>query len=274
MPIVDTCTLDFVARRGGSYGHFRLWASLGFLLAALGGGLLADRAGVGAAAKAGLGGVALTAFVVSGLPRVGAAPAAGVRATQSTVGLASASAFLGSVVLMQMAVGAYDCCFSMYAQSVGLSSGAIGAAWAGTTLAEVAVMAVSGRIIASVGVGWAFVGALAGELGLWVVLALSRSIAAIAAAQLFHGLASGLFFTAGVQLAAGQASAGTRSTMQGLFVAAECAGGLVGGLIAGRLFEVGGSVLATSAAAVAGAALLVGGVVAAGSPRPAPVRGR
>ncbi|MCU1279040.1 MAG: transporter, partial [bacterium] len=45
--LVDATTLAHVRHHGGSYGRIRLWGSLGFLVAVVGAGVLAERAGVG-----------------------------------------------------------------------------------------------------------------------------------------------------------------------------------------------------------------------------------
>ena len=252
--LVDATTLDHVRHHGGSYGRIRLWGSLGFLVAALGFGALAERVGIGVMPTTTTWALALAALCSFALPAPPLVERAGVvGAWWKLVGDGESWLFFAAVALGYLATSAYDSGFSMHLAHLGFGGRFIGAAWATGVAAEIVMMALSGAILARVGAAPLFAFSLATATARWLLLSRVSSATAILLLQPLHGVTFGLFWVAGVTLTRDRAGAAPTAA-QGLFAAALGVGSLVGMNVAGRLLEVGGGRLLYGAAAAAAAA--------------------
>jgi PPP family 3-phenylpropionic acid transporter len=255
--LVDATALDHVRHAGGSYGRLRLWGSLGFLVAALGAGVLLQATGptwlIAAAATLLLlcGGCALAMPAPPPKERREV-----VGAWLHLLGTVDEWIFLVAVALMQMATAAYDSGFTLHLSRLGYGGRFIGAAWAIGVAAEIVLMAASPWILARVGAARLFAAAVATAAVRWALLARATAPGAILALQPLHGVTFGLFWVAAVTLVRARGSAAPTAA-QGLFSAALGAGSLVGMQVAGALLEAGGGrLLYGTASLVAAAATL------------------
>jgi MFS transporter, PPP family, 3-phenylpropionic acid transporter len=255
-PMADAAAVEHARRHGGSYGAVRLWGSVGFLIAALAGGLLLDRHGTRAPMLAALAALAAAAVAVWALPTApprrerGALTAAGRMLAHGDFWL-----FLATIALGQIAHSAYDSFFSLHLASLGWGGWFTGVAWAVGVVAEIGLLAASGRLMARFGAARLLALAFAVGCARWLLLAQVRHPALILGLQPLHALSFALYYVAGVTLTREQASAETQTAAQGLFAAAFALGGVLGMPLAGRLFErFGARAMFWTAAGAAGMA--------------------
>ncbi len=264
LSLVDAAALELSARTGAHYGRFRVWGSLGFLVAALGAGWLHDRWGAGrvmAGCTVGMGlavlaSLALPAPPVEERPRI-------LREWRRMLVKPALWLFLSAALLGQAAGAAYDSGFSLHLRALGFDGRFVGQAWAVGVGAEIVLMALSGILLAKIGAARLFALGTATGAARWFLLGRARSATAILALQPLHGVTFGLTYVAAVHLA--QARGPTAPTAaQGLYATAMMAGSLVGMSVAGALlgrwggqamFDVAGGValLATGCALAYGA---------------------
>ncbi|MBI5480597.1 MAG: MFS transporter [Deltaproteobacteria bacterium] len=255
-PMADAAAVEHARRHGGSYGAVRLWGSVGFLLAALAGGLLLDRSGSHVVMLAALAALLAAAVAVWAVP---APPPRAERGALRAAGRLLASGdfwlFLATVALGQVAHSAYDSFFSLHLARLGCGGRFTGLAWAVGVVAEIGLLAVSGRLIGRFGGARLLALAFAVGAARWLLLAEVRHPVLILALQPLHAVSFALYYVAGVTLTREQASEETQTAAQGLFSAAFALGGVVGMPLAGRLFErLGSRAMFGTAAAVAGMA--------------------
>ncbi len=251
--LADAATLDHVRRHGGSYGRIRLWGSLGFFVAVVATGALVERVGIDAilvASTVALGACAAIAFAMPSPPPAHDGRAVG--AWLYLVGDGRWWLFFAAAALGQMATAAYDAGFSLHLSRLGYGGRFIGVAWAVGVAAEIALMAVSARIVDRVGVERLFALTLVTAALRWLLLARVDGPVAILCLQPLHGITFGLFWVAGVTLARVRGHAAPTAA-QGLFAAAVGTGSLVGMSATGRLLEVGGGALLYAVAAACAA---------------------
>jgi PPP family 3-phenylpropionic acid transporter len=270
LSLVDAAALDRAHQGGASYGSQRLWGSLGFLLAVLGGGALFD--GVGAdrvmlGATVGLVAAFAVAFTLPALPteprphilvewrRMLAAP--------------SLWLFLGAVVLGQAAGATYDGAFSLHLKRLGFSGRFVGAAWAVGVAAEIGVLAASHRALVRFTPERLVAAGFLTAAVRWLLLGRARAGWQILLLQPLHGITFGLTYVAAVHLVRARGHAAPTAA-QGLYATAMMIGSFIGMMTAGALLDrIGGAGLFTVAAGLAGIATALAGAYARAQ-RPTP----
>jgi PPP family 3-phenylpropionic acid transporter len=252
-PIADASAVEHVRRHGGSFGRVRLWGSVGYLVAAVGGGALLDAVGlvgVLGATMLALSVAAVAAWAVPAAPARHQPEAAG--ATRRLLGQRALWLFLGAVALGQVAGATYDSCFTLHLQRLGFGGSFTGVAYATGVLAEVALLVASGRLLVRFGPRPIFAFALATAVVRWLLLARVRTAAAILLLQPLHGVTFGLFYVSAVVIVRERADRVSQTAAQGVFGGAYALGGVVGMPLAGAIFErAGATVLYGTAAVVA-----------------------
>ncbi len=255
-PMADAATVEHARRHGGSYGAVRLWGSVGFLVAALTGGVLLERHGSRVVMLASLAALAGAAVAVWALP---APPPRRERATLPAAGRLLAHGdfwlFLATVALGQLAHSVYDSFFSLHLAQLGYGGRFIGLAWSVGVVAEIGLLAASGRLIARFGAARLLALAFAVGGTRWLLMAEVRDPALILALQPLHAVTFALYYVTGVTLTREQATVETQTAAQGLFAAAVALGSVLGMPLAGQLFEhLGARGMFATAGAVAGLA--------------------
>ncbi len=207
-PLLDSEVGRILPDPARQYGTFRVAGSIGFILMSLflqfGGAVSADSSVS-----------VLAAFFVTAVPAVAAAlflppvpRAAGSPAHQR---LGGASSFdrgfwvvIGIIFLGRFAMGAYYSFFSLYLRdsfrgnASGLAGSGVSFMWALGTLAEVAPMWLSGRLIAKWGLRPVLLVSLAAITLRLSLFVLAPSLGLIAVAQLLHAFTFGTFHPAAV----------------------------------------------------------------------------
>ncbi len=256
---VEATKAEHNGGKARSYGSFRLWGSIGFLVAAASAGRALDVRDVVSlpgflAASSGV--TFLLSFTLDA-----AAPS---RATHLGASMGRVLRDPGFVLLLAssfLGFGAhvsYDICFSLHLQSLGVGSSGVGIAWAIGVVAEVALMAFSGPILRRFSASWLLVAAFLGGALRWALIAFVPDVTALLLLQPLHALSFALFWVTALDLVKKRAPREVLATAQGVFNAAVGAGAVAGMFAWGALFKAyGGRVTFVSAAGVAVCAALV-----------------
>ena len=197
VPVLDSLTLSGVRRFGVDYGRIRLWGSLIFILANLGGGwLLADR-DVETVLIVLIASMFVGAALSPLLPRIGRPR----NATQAT-GLADATTWKllanRRFLLVMLASGILQASHaliygfgSIYWQSIGYSGTVIGALWATGVVAEIVLFRFSRPVLNRTGPTALIVIGGIGAVARWTLMPLQPPLIGFFALQTLHGLSFG-----------------------------------------------------------------------------------
>ena len=249
LPLVEAITLGALAERPGRYGPIRLWGSIGFIAAVLGGGAWLDVRSVESLPAALM--VCAAACVAVAL----CLPAGGKHAAQKAGPLVigrPAQALLAAGFCMSAAHGALYAFFTLHLQREGYSGSAIGLYWTIGVLAEIVVFlylpTLFRRFALSTILGVSFACAVVRFLAIGWAAALP---AILLPAQLLHAATFGAFHAASVAAVHRVFPPEAQGRGQTLF-SSVCygAGGAVGALLAGWAWETAGPGLAFSLSAL------------------------
>lgn len=242
IPLGDTLAMMVVGRHGLDYGRARLWGSLAFICAAalLGRGLESWSISVLPwlmAAALLLTAAASRALPDLKVPRSGAKPPSLRPVLTHPLFLL----FLGAGALNQMAHTVYYAFATIHWKAAGLSDMVIGLLWSEGVVAEIALFAVSNRVVARFGPGALLVAAAAGGALRWLVLGATTALVPVALAQLLHAATFGCAHLGAIHFLARAVPPGLSARTQGMFAAIAI--GLAPGLVtpfSGRLYETAG----------------------------------
>lgn len=239
VPLADATTLEWLRRRGGSYGSVRLYGSLGFLLSslaigqALGGSrILALFPLYGACLFC----TFLTSLTVPRQDRsVGLARGEGLL---SVLGDRTVALFLLCAVIGYGTFAAYNTFFGLYLKDMGAGTAVLGLASGIATVSELPVMALTGRAIRRIGIKPVLLAALASDVVRWAAFATLHDYRLALLFQPLHGLGFAAFYVAGVTFVEQRVPARLRSTGQTLFNAALFGVGAVAGAnLFGQIYD-------------------------------------
>jgi PPP family 3-phenylpropionic acid transporter len=249
MPLIETVA---VAGRSGAvdYGKVRLWGSLSFIVASLGSGLLIGTLGAGTVLPLLVAGTAAMVLGAHLLPRevAGRGPLAPARPRR--IRLADAFdlvraplflLFLLAASMVQASHALYYSFGSLYWRAQGIPDGAIGALWSVGVVAEIALFAASGRVIASIGTArLLMLAGLAATLR-WGLMAVDPPLWATAMLQTLHAMSFGAAHLASIHFMTHAVPEDRAATAQGLY-AAVVAGLVLGGatIASGPLYRTFG----------------------------------
>jgi PPP family 3-phenylpropionic acid transporter len=256
LPLVEAITLGALAGQPGRYGPIRLWGSVSFIVAVLGGGAWLDFHAVESLPTA------LIIFSLASLAAAAALPRQRIDVAPRSFRLhlpREACALLAAGFCMAVAHGTLYAFLTLHLQEQGYSNALIGLLWTLGVLAEIVVFlylpalfrrySLSAILMASCvvailrfsAIGW-------GAQWLWLLVA----------AQLMHAATFGAFHAAAVSAVHRVFPEQARARGQTLFSSlAYGAGGAIGALLAGWAWEAAGPGAAFSVSAAAGLAGLL-----------------
>jgi PPP family 3-phenylpropionic acid transporter len=245
LPLVEVIALAALADRPGRYGPVRLWGSIGFIAAVLGGGAWIDARSVEAlpAAMA----VCASACVAVAL----ALPQGASHAARKPAALAigrPAQALLAAGFCMSAAHGALYAFFTLHLQREGYSGAAIGLYWTIGVLAEIVVFLYLPALFRRFSLSAILVASFACAVLRFLAIGWLAAVPAILLpAQLLHAATFGSFHAASVAAVRRVFPPEAQGRGQTLF-SSICygAGGAVGALLAGWAWETAGPALAFS----------------------------
>jgi PPP family 3-phenylpropionic acid transporter len=279
IPLANSMTFRALADRRQGFAAVRLWGTIGYILTAVGLGIVMDRIGL----WAGLHGIAL-AMVACGLVawlgrskrRLVLQP---VNLKEFLQALRSRQLILLLVAsaMARMSFGPYQTFFTIHLERLGLSRTFAGAAWALAAASELIVMLCWARMCERASARAWLIAALASFPLRWVLSVFAHDAFTLLVAQLTHALTFGVFYLAAVQTLDALVPDGLRASAQGLYASVTFGlGDLLGNALAGILYEpLGMARLYVGATAVSAAATVlywVGTRQAAASPAIARVR--
>lgn len=244
LPFADAYALRGLAERQRAYGPVRLWGSAAFIAANLAGGAMLERLGapnliwapVAALAAAGVAAMLLAPLATHRADAAPSPPAAAPPADR----LWRTPVFVATVAaasLIQSSHAVYYGFSSLQWAAQGLDGTAIGALWGVGVAAEIALFAVSGRIMTRLrAIDMIGLGAL-GAMLRWTAMAFDPPAAALPALQCLHALSFGATHLGAMHVFARFAAQRKGATAQGDYAAASAtafaaAMGLAGALVA------------------------------------------
>ncbi len=241
MPLIETIAVASVKSDGADYGRMRLWGSLAFIGVGFIGGWMVDWQGAVVIVPMLV--MASVATLVAGwrLPR-----ATNLTASDEPSQLASVAArdvhtrdakrlgysglfllFLLACSAVQGAHGLFYTFGALQWKAQGLSTAWIGALWAIGVMAEVALFAYSGAVVARLGpVKLLILGGLAGVLR-WLVMSFDPGLAILIPLQILHGATYGATHLGAIYFMARSVPERAAGTAQALYGA--CAAGVATG---------------------------------------------
>jgi PPP family 3-phenylpropionic acid transporter len=237
LPLVETVAVTNIRRGALDYGKVRLWGSVSFIVASLGSGLIIGRLGSQTVLPLLIGGAALMVvgahLVPHALARASHIPSALRRLSLSDAfRLLRASLFLLfllAVSLIQSSHALYYSFGSLNWRAQGISDGMIGVLWSVGVLTEIALFAVSGRIIAFCGTARLLMFAGLAAVFRWGFMAIDPPLWATALLQTLHALSFGAAHIAAIHFLTHAVPEDRAATAQGLYAA------VVAGLVLGAV---------------------------------------
>lgn len=260
MPQFESVTLSHLAQDPSRYGRIRVWGSVGFVLSVLCLGPLLDRIGI-AALPALMLPLLVALFGMSLINDYGPAHAVSTERESLAASLRrqGVGAFLLAIFLMQIAHGPYYVFFSLFLAENGYRPGMLAVFWSIGVAAEIVMFWFGAGLIQRHGAVVLIRICLAVAAGRFVLTALfPGELALVALVQLAHAFSFGLFHAACMHRAARLFPGRLQGQGQGLIYGlGSGVGGVVGALLAGAMWQLGGGRAAFLLASVAALLALV-----------------
>lgn len=236
MPLVETIAISGIRKSGLDYGRVRLWGSLTFIGASLAAGIVIQFRDAGTVLPMLMTATALLIFAAYLVPRDvepkrQGSPVRRLR-LRHAFALARAPLFLLFLLAAAMIQGSHALLYafgSLHWRAQGFSGGTIGALWSIGVIAEVALFAVSGRLVSYVGRTRLMVLAGGAAVVRWAVLALDPPLLATGLVQTLHALSFGATHLAAIHFLTHAVPEDRSATAQGLYAA------VVAGLVLGSV---------------------------------------
>lgn len=247
MPQFEALTLSHLTGRSEHYGAIRVWGSIGFVAVVALLGVVFDHVPVKFLPLLML--PMFAALVGSSFAnRYGAALPVDERtdvdsaSMRATLRRREVRAFLLVALLAQISFGPLYTFFSLYLEQHGYRASTIGLYWSLGVLVEIAVFFFAARLFARYDPRSVLLVALGSAVLRWLVTALLPGNAIVMAlAQLTHALNFAAFFAATMQFMARFFPGKLAGHGQGVFYGfSSGVGGVLGALIAGQVWRVGG----------------------------------
>ncbi len=260
MPMADAVTMLKVREGAIDYGKVRLWGSLTFIIAALGGGYILRGQPADYILWLVVGLLILTVASCHLVPR---AETPGTKAflepLLNILRNGRLIIFMVSASLIQASHAVYYGFSTLHWRANGLDEITIGALWAEGVIAEIILFAVAGKYIDRIGpVIFLTISGLAGVIR-WVVLGTTTDLAGLVAVQGFHAFTFGATHLAALYYIAKAVPAGFAATAQSLYSSFAVGTTMAFAMLAsGWLYELyaGAAFFAMAGMSIAGVLLL------------------
>lgn len=261
LPLVEATTMAHLGDRVSGYGRIRAWGSVGFVLVVIGGGYLLDVAGIRSLLWLVLVLLLLHAVSAFEIPEAPAHPHHDDHApVWDVLRRKEVMALFAGCFLMSVANGPYHTFYSIWLVDHDYRKGDVGTLWALGVVAEIVVFLAWTRLAARFRLPTLLLAAYGVTFLRFLAIGwLPGQPLVVVAAQVAHAATFGFFHGAAVALTHRFFRGRHQSKGQALYSGIGFgAGGVVGGLMAGALWDrVGGSLTFTVGAVAAGVAFLV-----------------
>jgi len=239
------------------FAAIRLWGTIGYILTAVGVGVVVDGIGL----RTGMYGIALASMACGVVGWIGRGRAeisllpVTFRDLVELLQHRGLLLLLAATSLARLSFGPYTTFFTIHLESLGLSGTFAGAAWALAAASELVVMVLWARMRAMASTRTWLTLALSAHSLRWLLSILAREPALLLLIQLTHAFTFGVFYLAAVECVDALAPEGLQATAQGLFSSVTFGlSGLLGNALSGFLYEPLGMAWLYSAAACVAAA--------------------
>jgi PPP family 3-phenylpropionic acid transporter len=255
LPFADALALRGLKARAASYGSVRLWGSVTFIVANMGGGLLLARLGAGDVIWAVVAALALTAAAALALDPLAPETVDSAEARPPAGSLWRMPGFLAVVLGASLIQASHAVMYGFATvqwSARGISGPAIGALWAIGVVAEVALFALSGRVVGRIGaIGMITLGGIGGVVR-WTAMAFDPPVATLPLLQGLHALSFAATHLGAMHYLAQAVSTRRGATAQGDFVAVQgivfAAAMSVAGVLVGAYGSLAYAAMAAAAA--------------------------
>jgi MFS transporter, PPP family, 3-phenylpropionic acid transporter len=259
LPQFEAVTMSHLGERTDRYSRIRLWGSIGFIAAVVALGTAIDRHGVALLPAVLLGlflAIWCSTLAVADRPppaehQAGRPPLAQVLRRGEVVAL------LTVCFLMQASHGPYYSFFTIHLEAHGYPGWLIGQLWALGVLAEIGVFLLMSRMLPRFGVRKLLLASLALATLRWLLIAaFVESLAVMLFAQILHAASFGIYHAVAIGLIHRYFTGTHQGRGQALYSSLSFgAGGALGSLYAGYLWDSAGAtptfLIAASVSAVA-----------------------
>jgi len=238
MPLVESVAISGIRKSGLDYGRVRLWGSLTFIGASLGAGVAIQLWGAGTVLPMLMGTTGLLILSAYLIPRDlkltarrGSAPVRRLR-VRDALALARAPLFVLFLAAAALIQGSHALLYafgSLHWKAQGFSGGTIGVLWSIGVIAEVALFAVSGRVMGVVGSSRLMILAGGAAVLRWVVLAVTPPLWVTGLVQTLHAMSFAATHLAAIHFLTHAVPEDRSATAQGLYAA------VVAGLVLGSV---------------------------------------
>jgi MFS transporter, PPP family, 3-phenylpropionic acid transporter len=273
MPLTESIAMTEVKLKGLDYGRIRLWGSLTFIVASLGGGFLIDRFGEAIILHMMLAGMVITILSAYTLPsgttkkqmeKAAPLPPIHWRDALKLMHSKLFILFLLTSAGIQSTHAIYYGFGTLHWQSLHIAAGTIGALWAVGVIAEVTLFAWSKPVLDRLGPTNLLVFAALGAVVRWTITAFDPPLAVLFLVQILHAASFGAAHLGAIHFIARAVPDHYSATGQGLYAA--FAMGIIMGImttLSGALYAEFGSyaylfMSALAAVSLVGALMLKG----------------
>lgn len=260
LPQFEAVTLTRLGDQPHRYGSIRLWGSIGFVIAVIALGPLLDRHGAALLPVVLMVlylAIWLSSLAVAEPPTPG--PAGRPVSFWEVLRRRDVLALLTVCLLMQASHGPYYSFFSIHLEAEGYQRWLIGQLWALGVIAEIVVFIFMHRLRPRYTARQLLLVSLALTTVRWPLIAFGADhLGIILLAQALHAASFGVYHAVAIALIHDIFRGGHQGRGQALYSSVSFgAGGAIGSLYAGYLWEIGGASVAFMTAAAASAAALV-----------------
>jgi PPP family 3-phenylpropionic acid transporter len=273
IPLANSMAFRVLAGSPQRFAGIRLWGTIGYILAAVGAGILVDRIGL----WVGMHGIAMAMMACGVIAWIGQSrdrasqPAVHLREFLTLLRDRRLALVLAAASLARLSFGPYTTFFTIHLEELGFSRTYAGVAWALAAASELAVMVLWSRLSGLASARTWLTLAMGAHALRWLLSVPARDPVALLLIQTTHAFTFGVFYLAAVEQVDALAPEGLRATAQGLFASVTFGlSGLVGNALSGLLYEPLGMAwlyIAAGCVAAAGTSLYW-----AGSRKPAAIR--
>lgn len=257
IPLANSMAFRVLGGSPERFAAIRLWGTIGYIVAAVGVGVLVDQVGL----RMGMHGIALATLACGVVGWMGrrreraGLPVVHLRDLLEILRDRRLVVLLVGASLARLSFGPYTTFFTIHLEWLGFSRTFAGVAWALAAASELVVMLCWTRMCALGSPRTWLTLAMGAHALRWLLSIPARDPVALLMIQLTHAFTFGVFYLAAVEQVDALAPEGLRATAQGLFASVAFGlSGLLGNALSGVLYQPLGMARLYAAAAFVAAA--------------------